>query len=209
MLQKLQYHTVEQNTLGVLRALFKLHELDGARLVGGTALALLLGHRNSIDLDIFGVIDLNDLINSNALEKAGSFTLLKSSPSIIASIIDKVKVDVVNYNYPWLEDAICVDELRLAGFKDIGAMKLAAITGRGNRKDFIDLFFLLKQFSLNELMDFYKGKYKDGSPYLVIKSLTYFEDAENDHIPIMYKKANWQKVKKEITSAVQDYVAKS
>ena len=88
-------------------------------------------------------------------------------------------------------------------------MKLAAITGRGNRKDFIDLFFLLKQFSLNELMDFYKGKYKDGSPYLVIKSLTYFEDAENDHIPIMYKKANWQKVKKEITSAVQDYVAKS
>ena len=122
MFQKLQYHTVEQKTLGVLKSLFLLSELKDARLVGGTALALLIGHRSSIDLDVFGRINLQDLINTNALRKVGSFTLLKSSASILASTIENVKVDIVNYNYPWIEEAISIDGLQLAGITDIGAM---------------------------------------------------------------------------------------
>lgn len=208
MFQKLQYHTVEQKTLGVLKSLSLLSELKDARLVGGTALALLLGHRNSIDLDIFGRINLQDLINTNALRNVGSFTLLKSSASILASTIENVKVDIVNYNYPWIEEAIRIDGLQLAGITDIGAMKLAAITGRGTRKDFIDLYFLLKHFSIRELMDFYMQKYKEGTPYLVLKSLTYFDDAESDDNPKMFKKIDWEQVKSEITFAVKEYLNK-
>ena len=206
MFQKLQYHTVEQKTLGVLKSLLLLSELKDARLVGGTALALLLGHRNSIDLDIFGRINLQDLINTNALRNVGSFTLLKSSASILASTIENVKVDIVNYNYPWIEGAIRIDGLQLAGITDIGAMKLAAITGRGTRKDFIDLYFLLKHFSIKELMEFYVQKYKEGTPYLVMKSLTYFDDAESDDNPKMFKKIDWEQVKSEITIAVKEYL---
>ena len=68
---------------------------------------------------------------------------------------------MVNYPYPWLEDQIIEDNLRLAGLKDIIAMKLAAVTGRGSKKDFIDIFFLLKKYSLSEMMGFYKYKYND------------------------------------------------
>lgn len=207
MFQKLQYHTVEQKTLGVLKSLFLLSELKDARLVGGTALALLLGHRNSIDLDIFGRINLQDLINTNALRNVGSFTLLKSSASILASTIENVKVDIVNYNYPWIEEAIRIDGLQLAGITDIGAMKLAAITGRGTRKDFIDLYFLLKHFSIRELMDFYVQKYKEGTPYLVLKSLTYFDDAESDDFPKMYEAIDWNEIKFKITTVVKDYLS--
>ena len=206
MLQKLQYHTVEQSTLGVLKSLLGLKELKDARLVGGTALALLLGHRNSVDLDLFGTIDLVDLVNSNTLEKVGQQTIIRNSPSIITSLINSVKVDFVNYQYPWLEDALNIEGIRIGGLQDIGAMKLAAITGRGTRKDFIDLFFLLKQFSLKELLEFFTTKYKDGSPYLVLKSLTYFDDAESDNIPVMHKKADWGKVKTDIIKAVNNYL---
>ena len=148
MLQKLQYHTVEQNTLGVLRGLFSLPVLKRARLVGGTSLALQIGHRRSIDIDIFGRINFVEIINSNVLSDLGQLVLLNRSPSILSVSINKVKVDLVNYNYPWLEKAIAVDDLCLAGIKDIAAMKLAAIAGRGSKKDFIDLYFLLRNYSL-------------------------------------------------------------
>lgn len=209
MFQKLQYHTVEQGTLGVLKSLFTFSEFEETRLVGGTALALLIGHRNSIDLDVFGSINLQELIHSNALEKLGSFTLLKSSPSILTTIIEEVKVDIVNYSFPWIEEPVCIDGLRLAGVRDIGAMKLAAITGRGTRKDFIDLYFLLHHFSLNELMGFYVQKYKEGTPYLVLKSLSYFEDAENDEFPKMFNNVKWDQIKDKINSVIKDFLDES
>ncbi len=84
-------------------------------------------------------------------------------------------------------------------------MKLAAITGRGSKKDFIDIYFLLKKFSLKELMAFYNKKYFDGSEYMVIKSLTYFGDAEPDPMPEMIKDINWKTVKETIRSEIEKY----
>ena len=105
------------------------------------------------------------------------------------------KVDFVNYTYPWLDEIKSADDLRLAGLKDIAAMKLAAVPGRGTKKDFIDIYFLLKQFSLKEMLEYYKQKYADGSEFLVLKSLTYFEDAEPEQEPVMLKNISWQAVK--------------
>ena len=93
----------------------------------------------------------------------------------------------------------------LADSKDIAAMKLAAITGRGTKKDFIDLYFLLKQYSLSEIVSFYKNKYADGSVFLVMKSLTYFDDADREQPPVMLKQISWTKAKKAITSAVKQF----
>lgn len=121
-------------------------------------------------------------------------------------MIDGIKVDLVNYHYPWLEETIIEDNLRLAGTKDIAAMKLAAITGRGTKKDFIDLNFLLQFYTLEEMLGFYKLKFNDASEILVLKSLTYFDDADEEEDPRMVMSMNWKKVKDLITLSMQKYL---
>jgi hypothetical protein len=87
--------------------------------------------------------------------------------------------------------------------KDIAAMKLNAIAGRGSKKDFIDLYFLLKEFSLEEILSFYEKKYQDGSVFMVQKSLTYFENADEQLNPKMLEKTfNWETCKQKIISEV-------
>jgi hypothetical protein len=116
---------------------------------------------------------------------------------------------MVNYQYPWLGEEILVEGIRLNTIKDIGAMKLSAITGRGTKKDFIDLSVLLEKFSLKELMNSYLTKYRDGSEFLVLKSLGYFNDAEEDEMPEMIIEKSWEQVKSEIKSALRNYVSNS
>jgi len=86
---------------------------------------------------------------------------------------------------------------------DIAAMKLNAIAGRGSKKDFIDLYFLLKEFSLEKMLSFYKKKYEDGSVFLVLKSLTYFEDADLLQQPKMYVDFDWHHCKKTIIDQIK------
>ena len=78
-------------------------------------------------------------------------------------------------------------------------MKLNAITGRGSKKDFVDLYFLLKDFSLKDIMNLYMQKYPQGSEFLVYKSLTFFEDAESQPMPEMLIPVNWIEIKKLIS----------
>lgn len=112
----------------------------------------------------------------------------------------------MNYPYPWIEPALFVDNIRLAGKQDIAALKLAAITGRGTKKDFIDIFSLLSFYSLEQMLGFYMQKYSDGSEFMVIKSLTYFEDAEIEVAPVLIKTINWEKVKSTIISETKKYI---
>ena len=98
-------------------------------------------------------------------------------------IVDGIKVDIVNYPYPWIDSPIVENGVTLAGIQDIAAMKLSAITNRGTKKDFIDYYFLLKTYSLKELLDLYVRKFADAQLFTAIKSLTYFQDAEVDPMP--------------------------
>lgn len=177
---------------------------QNSRLVGGTALALQLGHRNSIDLDFFGefqnsYIDFLNTFNNEGL----TVNSLQNTKSIHIFEIEGVKVDIVNYPYKWLEDPIEDDGIKLSGLKDIASMKLAAITNRGTKKDFIDMYFLLQHFSLNEMVEYYKTKYDTNSIYNVIRSLVYFADAENDPMPKMYIPVIWDEVKSVIKESVE------
>jgi hypothetical protein len=181
-------------------------EFKELRLVGGTSLALQIGHRSSIDIDLFGILDADEFEIDKILNKIGSITLLKKTKNINIYLIDGIKVDLVNYHYPWLGETIIEDNLRLAGTKDLAAMKLAAITGRGTKKDFVDLNFLLQIYNLEEMLGFYKLKYNDASEILVLKSLTYFEDADTEEDPRMLMSMNWEKVKDLITISMQKYI---
>lgn len=103
-----------------------------------------------------------------------------------------------------LAPVVEVDGLRLAGSDDIATMKLQAITGRGSRKDFVDLAFLLERYRLAEMLGLYRQKYPDGSEYLVLRSLTYFDDAEEEPMPRMLVELGWEEVKKRIKEAVRE-----
>jgi len=109
--------------------------------------------------------------------------------------------------YPFISEIKTIDGIKIASIEDIGAMKLSAITGRGSRKDFVDLYFLLQIFTLDELLGFYGKKYRDGSSFLVFKSLTYFDDAEQEPMPHMRVDFDWAKAKKFIVEKVKTHFA--
>ena len=200
------YQTIDTSTLELLKKLLGITVFKDMRLAGGTSLALQLGHRKSIDLDLFGSLQADDITFSGALSVFEKVSWLKKTPNINIFSINGIKVDFVNYPYPWINETIIADELRLAGLKDIAAMKLAAVTGRGTRKDFIDIYFLLEQFTLKKMMEFYTKKYTDGSPFLVLKSLTYFDDAELEQEPVMFKNISWQAVKQKLLKKHGEYL---
>ena len=194
----LYYQTIDSKTLELLRSLQELPILSKMRLVGGTSLALQIGHRKSIDIDLFGELNVTYEVLLDELGSIGKLRPLNNSKNIHCFLIDDVKVDIVNHTYPWLSSQLEMDNLVLAKVEDISAMKLNAILGRGSKKDFIDLYFLLKQFSLKELVHFYNLKYQDGSEFLVLKSLVYFDDADVEEMPVMFDPINWEEIKSSI-----------
>ena len=201
----LHYSTIAGRTLQLLKSLQATDSLQGFVLVGGTSLALQIGHRVSIDLDLF-TSENSDIIEIiNLVSEFGETKVINKSSKIVNLYIDKIKVDFVIYPYKFLLPSLETDELRLASIQDIAAMKLAAITGRGSRKDFIDLYFILDSFSLAEIMGFYNEKYPDGSEFLVFKSLLYFDDAELEPMPKMLKPVDWEAIKNRITTEVKTY----
>jgi predicted nucleotidyltransferase component of viral defense system len=136
------------------------------------------------------------------LNNYGITEISQSTKNILISSVNNIKVDFVNYNYPLLKPYKTIENVRLAFLEDIAAMKLNAIMGRGSKKDFIDLYFLLKKFSLKEIFDFYTDKYTDGSKFLVLKSLVYFTDADVQLQPKMYLDFNWEICKQKIIQEV-------
>jgi predicted nucleotidyltransferase component of viral defense system len=200
------YKTIDTKTLELLKSIQKIELFKELRLVGGTSLALQIGHRISIDLDLFGEINADKNTITETLNKLGNLKIIHFSKNVSIYALNDVKIDIVNYSYPWIKESINVDNLKLANIQDIAAMKLAAITGRGSKKDFIDLFFLLKRYSLKELFAFYNQKFHDGSTFLVLKSLSYFLDADDELMPKMIINTDWETVKQFIKKSLNEFV---
>jgi len=200
----LQSQTVESNTLELLKSLMQKEYLDSFVLVGGTALALQLGNRKSIDLDLFSNTDFasNDLLTS--LLKDYQIVVNNQLPQTLITTINDVKVDFIKFHYPFIRPFLVLENIRMASLEDIAAMKLDAITGRGSKKDFYDLFFLLQHYSIDELFSFYTEKYPHQTTFHVARSLTYFDDAEIQPSPIVFDKTiTWETVKKKIISVIK------
>lgn len=196
--------TVYPPTLELLRELMKLPALEGFNLAGGTALALQIGHRISVDLDFFGDVDFEGITILDSLRDIAEIKIINQSRAILILNVNGIKVDFVRYRYPLFHPVREMDGVRLFSILDIGSMKLAAITNRGRKRDFFDLFFILRAYSLRHLLEAYNAKYSDGSEFLVRKSLVYFEDAEEDDIPSVFDKSvTWPIVKRTIELEVK------
>jgi len=199
--------TIEPKTLALLKRLQALPELEETRLVGGTALALQLGHRISVDLDIFGKWNYSeDMLGK--FSAVGQAEKESGTPDgkMAFFYIDGVKVDCVAYDmYDWLEPPVEEDGIRLAGIKDIAAMKVNAITNRGTRKDFVDMARLLENYSLVDIFAWYCKKYPAANPALAMRSMSYFVDAETMPMPKMLIPFDWEEAKDRIRAAVRKF----
>lgn len=200
----LSYHTVEPHTLELLKRLSGKDFLSESRLVGGTALALQYGHRMSIDLDFFGKIETDNIDIKEQLQDVGKLSVIKESRNINVFVIDGVKVDFINYPYQWIDEAVVDETVLLASPRDIAAMKVNAIEGRGSKKDFIDLYFLLQHYSIQDILGFYAKKYPEYSIFRALMSLTYFEDAESQFMPQMFTNVSWEEIKNTLRKAVAE-----
>lgn len=175
-------------------------------LAGGTALALQIGHRPSIDFDWFGSQIGDPEILFRRLRSAGlDFTILANSFETVYVEIDTVQVSFIGYQYPLLAPPYHWDEydIDMASLDDIACMKLSAVTNRGSRKDFIDLHYLITNFrSLESYLDLFQKKYKQQDIGHVIRSLVFFDDAEQEPEIELFYKVVWQKLKHDFESWV-------
>jgi len=168
--------TVEEPTLELLNNIMQDAEFNDFILVGGTALALQLGHRISIDIDLFSVNPFDQDKLADHLRENYNFILDFISSNTLKGEIDRVQFDCISHRYPWLEENIITGNIRMANMIDIAAMKLNAIAGSGTRlKDFVDIAYLSAKFSLNQMLQAYGKKY-NSNPVMPLKALVYFDD---------------------------------
>jgi predicted nucleotidyltransferase component of viral defense system len=201
----LRKETVEANTLELLIRLQSESFLSNFVLVGETALSLQIGHRKSIDLDFFTIVDFESSFLINQLLENYNLIVRNQTAQSLVGVIDGVKVDFIRFRYPFGKPIVEIEGVRMLSVEDIAPMKLDAVSGRVKKKDFYDLYFLLQKFNLREILNLYSEKFKHQTDFHVIKSLSYFEDAESEPDPIVFEEGlSWEKVKKTILYALEN-----
>jgi hypothetical protein len=191
--------TLNEETKSVLAALGRRRWMPAFYVAGGTAAALQLGHRVSVDLDFFTPEPLDTRQLLQRVQRIGTFDLQTESPGTLIGTLQAARVSFFHYPYPLLEPTSSLYGVRIASLVDIGLMKLTAASQRGSRKDFVDLFFICRQVKpLSELLALLSEKYqgvKYSLPHL-LRSLVYFDDAEAEPMPPMLKPMRWAQVKR-------------
>jgi hypothetical protein len=208
----LQKQAVSPELLELLVQLQQIPVLNGFVLVGGTDLALQLGHRISVDIDLFTLseYDAEELVTILANQYGEKFLLLSSSRNSIHCVIAGIKVDLIRHAYQYVADIIEKGPIRMVSMQDIAAMKLNAITGNGSRiKDFVDMYFLLEVFSLEQIFGFYQQKYAHQDISQARKSLIYFNDVvpetwQNVHL-VKNKQLTFYQVKQKLKQKLMHY----
>lgn len=195
---------VPPGTLALLKKLCAHAATDGFALVGGTSLALRFGHRISVDLDFFRPKKFdNKIVSASLAADFPSFQLTNDNSNGMMCFIEDVKVDFVTYPYPLLHPFETIEGVRMMSLTDVVAMKLGAISNRGAKKDFYDLHTLLRELGLEKLLDCYARKFPNHDPMIPLRSMIYFEDAEETETPKTLIKTTWAKVKADIQKAVR------
>ena len=183
-----------ESTLQLLRSANLLH---GFYLAGGTGLALQFGHRLSLDLDFFATEPFHEDAFLQRVQTLAGFALWSKAPSTLHATIQTTKVSFLGYAYPVLYTAHKFLGVPVADPRDIACMKVSAIASRGTKRNFVDLYFCAQQLELTEILRMFDRKYAQAnvSRIHVLKSLTYFGDAEKDPIPHMLVPFDWETVK--------------
>ena len=189
--------TLLPDTLRAIKLVANIPAVKHAYLAGGTSLALQIGHRMSFDLDFFTQEKFDENLLATELSQLQTFKEKQRAWATVLGTVGETKFSIFYYKYKIIDDIIPFEGINLISKKDIAAMKIHAISDRGVKRDFIDVFFLAKEFSLDQMIDFYDQKYglSDDKLYPLIKGLGYFADAEDDKLPEMLVPVDWEEVK--------------
>ncbi|OGQ55964.1 MAG: hypothetical protein A3I75_06085 [Deltaproteobacteria bacterium RIFCSPLOWO2_02_FULL_50_16] len=169
-------------------------ELAGWVLAGGTGLALQIGHRVSEDFDFFRTDKYQIKRLHETVKEIGTYETLQEDDKTLTVMVSGIKTSFFCVPDPFIFKTIPYRFFSIADIRDIALMKLIAISGRGSKKDFIDLYAILrKKITLQELVGLVPRKYGSGRAniYHILKSLTYFDDAEKEPVPRMLEPFNW------------------
>ena len=201
------YNILDQKRLDLL-PFFKNFKKD-FYLGGGTALALQIGHRDSVDFDFFkeGEIETQKLFNDleEFFDRRHLLKVQEERNTLGLIVDDSIRLSFFGYKYKLIKELIDEENLNLASVEDIGCMKLSAITGRASNKDYIDLYYILQNNRLADLLEKAAEKFPDLDRNLILKSLVYFEDVNLE--PIMFKNNNhvdFEEVKKFLEEKVKE-----
>lgn len=202
----LHKETVESSTLELLKQLQAESLLQTFNLVGGTALALRLGHRKSIDLDLFTSEDFDIEELKFMLVQRYGLKVSYERNQTLKGFINGVMIDCIRFNYPHLHAPDIIDGIRMESVPDIVAMKLSAIAQNGTRiKDFVDIATLSTQYSLNEMLSFYSTKFTHANVMMPIKALTYFDEIDfNESVIMTTTQFDWNHYAKRLNDMVRN-----
>ncbi len=170
----------------------------GFYLAGGTGAAIQLGHRVSIDLDFFSFENFDPDELERFLAATGIiFSNQRTSAGTLQGLMEKVNISFFFYPYPLIRPPIAFQEVKVAELIDIGLMKMTAIASRGAKKDFVDLFFIIRKLDTLNLFIEFEKKFPSAriDLYHYVRSLTFFEEAENDPDPHMLVSWDWTNIK--------------
>jgi hypothetical protein len=181
--------------------------LDNFYLAGGTALALQIGHRKSIDLDYFtDNFPKRDILLQSL--KPLSPKITQEAPGTLDLLIEGVKVSFLEYKYPLIKPLVRFQNTNMVSVIDIACMKLSAVSSRGSKKDFIDLFFILKDHSIQDVFASFRKKFEgvDYQETHILKSLVFFDVANPEPDPDYLIDINWDEIKDNLTAHVKTYL---
>lgn len=197
-----------RKTQKVLAQIGKSPIKDRFYLAGGSAAALHLGHRLSLDLDFFTEkkFESPELELLEDLKKVSDISSLSIAPGTLHCEMNGVRLSFFQYTYPLLYTFHKLENVSIADLREIALMKIVAIADRGSKKDFIDLYFAAKEvMPLPELFSAFQKKYKKINYNLVhiVKALVYFKEADKEKLPKMIKPISWLKIKKYFEAEVK------
>ena len=202
----LQTATVEKGTYELLKKLMKDGFLSDFLLAGGTNLALQMGHRRSIDLDLFSYQSFETQELEKHLHENYNFVTRRAfEANTVLGYIGDIKIDIVAHIYPLFNPPLIEDEIRFYSLQDIACMKLLAISDNGTRlKDFVDIAYLSTRMSLIEMLTCYQKKYNRPNFYHAVKGLSYFDDINFDTtIDLATPPFDWKKIEKRIRTMIK------
>lgn len=202
----MHWNILDENRKKILPLLAKVS--GDFYLAGGTGLALQIGHRDSIDFDLFtkNEFDTISLFEEivNIFEGHRILKTQEEKNTLSVLVDDSIKISFMRYQYDLLKPLLSTEYFKIASIEDIGCMKLSAITSRSVLKDYVDLYFILQKVSLRDLLVMCTIKHPTIDTNLILKSLIYFEDVVPE--PIMFKEnhnVDFETIKKYLIGEVK------
>lgn len=188
---------LSEKTLTVFNKLKSNKNISLFYLAGGTGLALQLNHRESEDLDFFIKETFSQEMVLGWLSPLGKIESTQISSGTLNTYLDGVKLQFLHYPYICLKPLLEIENIRIASVEDIACMKLIALSDRGSKKDFIDLYEIMKIITLKDLLFLVQKKFVgiDYNETHLLKSLVYFKEAEKEPSPRLIKEISWEKIK--------------